>query len=943
MLLNYIMALMYRIGVFIGNIDEQYQKAVWKGIVDEACEKKVNIMCFPGLRVNYRGNFEYQSNIVYSLACKKNVDGLIILSNTIFYNLKKSEVLKFYDNYKSIPVINFGITIPGLVNIKVDSDYGIKELAAHLVKIHGYRRFAFIKGPENHQESENRFNVFRRELFKYGINIDDDLIVHGDFLKESGSRAAGIFVDETKKPFDVIVAANDSMAIGAMEHLQGRNMIVPDDAAVAGYDDIEECRSCTPRLTTVHQPIYEKGRQAVSAILEILKGGGTEKNRTIPSSLVIRQSCGCFSNLDDINNDISAKNDSFYEKFPGQKNLAIEECRAPIGLSKNTFRSRREEEWISELFDIYYNSVAAPGTGDFITRLNDFLKTLFYSAIDVYFWHNLVSVFRRHTLKFSLDRNDLIRAECIWEQARIVIDEGYYRAENIKKMNKDKFTENIWQIGNYISSAFDMKKLAGEIEECLKKLDIGYCFFSIYEDDHAAAFPEWSRLMLAIINGSKADTGDNGFRFKTDRLIPQKFLPAGRHRPFIIKPLYFRDERFGLIILEMKELDPLIYDVLRQQISSALKGSRLMDEVNHHARTLENEVARRTEDLTVANIHLKDEIRQKKIMETALKESERSLKSITEATPISLLIAGLKDGRILYSNEPFNTTFGYEMEGVVEKKIFGLCADHDRITQVIRHLKKNESIPDIEMAVFHSDGSVFWVLSSFRTLLFQGKKCFIAGFYDITKRRELEKEILEISDREQSRIGQDLHDDLCQRLAGVAAMITVLENNLKTDKPAESNRAGQISGFINDSIIQTKKLSRGLYPVALESHGLVFGIEELSGRIGSQGSVSCNFYYNKNIEIRDKSIALHLYRITQEAAYNAVRHSGARNIFIKLVSDEDAVSLIIEDDGAGFDTGDGRSNGMGLKIMKYRANMIGGKLMIKSSQNGTSVTCIIKN
>jgi DNA-binding LacI/PurR family transcriptional regulator len=540
---------MYKIGIFIGNIDEEYQKTVWKGIVDEANEKKVNIICFPGLSLNNKENFEYQANIVYKLASKKIIDGLIILTNTIFTNLKRNEILKFCNNYKSIPVINFGFSIPGFISIKVDSNNGIRELAGHLLKVHKYKKIAFIKGPHFHQEGENRFKVFCNELLKYNINIDNDLIMHGDFSKESGHQAVKNLLDERKKDFDIIVAANDRMAIGAIEFFQSRNIIVPDDIAVVGYDDIEEYRLYTPRLTTIHQPIYEKGRESVSAMIQIIKDGSIKQNKTISSYLVVRQSCGCFLNLENININITSKNGPFYDKFLNLKKTIIQECKAPIGLSKNSFNHQREEEWIVELFETYCNNIKNIDSNNFIVKLNNILKKLLQSGIDIYFWHNLISILRRNTLKFSLHRNELLKAECIWEQARIIIDEEYNSAENIKKIHKDIFSKNMWEIGNFISSAFDKNKLIDEIIECLKKFGINQCFFSLYEKNNSI-YPEWSRLLLAIVNGKKVNIGEKGIRYKTDNLIPKKLYPIKIHFPLIIKPYIFVTSSLDLSFLK---------------------------------------------------------------------------------------------------------------------------------------------------------------------------------------------------------------------------------------------------------------------------------------------------------------------------------------------------------------------------------------------------------
>jgi signal transduction histidine kinase len=216
---------------------------------------------------------------------------------------------------------------------------------------------------------------------------------------------------------------------------------------------------------------------------------------------------------------------------------------------------------------------------------------------------------------------------------------------------------------------------------------------------------------------------------------------------------------------------------------------------------------------------------------------------------------------------------------------------------------------------------------------------------DITSRKMMEKQIAEISDREQSRIGQDLHDTLCQQLVSVAYATEILRLALDQHNSAESAKVETIAEMINQSITQARQFARGLYPVRLEADGLTSALEELATTTQSRSKVRCRFTVDEPVLIHDEGAAINLYRIAQEAVSNAVKHSHARNVSIGLGAVEDEVTLTVKDDGIGFpDSLDRSSQGMGLHIMNYRARMIGASLDIRrSAGGGTIVICSFRN
>jgi signal transduction histidine kinase len=212
---------------------------------------------------------------------------------------------------------------------------------------------------------------------------------------------------------------------------------------------------------------------------------------------------------------------------------------------------------------------------------------------------------------------------------------------------------------------------------------------------------------------------------------------------------------------------------------------------------------------------------------------------------------------------------------------------------------------------------------------------------DITERKRLEKEILEISNREQQRIGHDLHDGVCQQLAGIAYRVDILADQLQEKKLPEASEAERIGGLINGAITQTRSIARGLFPVHLEESGLVLALEDLAANATNLFKIKCDLVCEGPPPTLENAVAAHLYYIAQEAVLNAVKHGKAGHVEISLAHVDGHFALSIQDDGIGFQSANGSSTGMGVRIMQYRARTIGATLDLKSAAgNGTRVTCI---
>ena len=223
-----------------------------------------------------------------------------------------------------------------------------------------------------------------------------------------------------------------------------------------------------------------------------------------------------------------------------------------------------------------------------------------------------------------------------------------------------------------------------------------------------------------------------------------------------------------------------------------------------------------------------------------------------------------------------------------------------------------------------------------------GRLLLFSIIHDITERKLLEQQILDISEQERQRLGQDLHDSLGGQLTGVALMSKALAQRLKAKSIPETEVAEEVVRCLNDSISQTRAIAHGLCPVELSRAGLLSALREFASDVQRRFHISCRFQTDKGILIVNPSVASHLFRIVQEAVHNGIRHGAARNLDIRLAKTGSQITLEIQDDGTGLPARLAEGKGMGLRTMRYRADNIGAEFTVNRAEGGgTVVSCLL--
>lgn len=334
------------------------------------------------------------------------------------------------------------------------------------------------------------------------------------------------------------------------------------------------------------------------------------------------------------------------------------------------------------------------------------------------------------------------------------------------------------------------------------------------------------------------------------------------------------------------------------------------------------------------------DITQRAEMEKALRDSEEKFRQLVESMNEGL---GIQDRRgiITYVNDKICNILQLPREQIVGRPSRDFISERD-LKIWTRNVAKREAPESYEMTWTDKKGNTVHAIVSPRPV-YDSQGNITGGFAvitDITDIKKLEKEVLDVTERERQKIGYELHDDLGQHLIGIDVMTKVLRDKLAPISADNARFAGEINQLVKSAIEKTRSLARGLCPVQLTSLGLEAALDELADSTSKIFGINCVFRCPRHIPIDDISLSTHLYYIAKESIHNAIEHGRSSKIVLELMNNSGTVSLSILDDGIGIkDTR--KVSGIGLRIMQYRARMIGGTLRIESEQKGgTLVTCI---
>ncbi len=558
------------------------------GVVEAARESDVNLICFVGAALHAPFRFGEQRNVVYDLARSEGIDALVILA-TLGNHLGLDDLARYCARYRPLPMSSIAAELEGMTSILIDGERALREGIRHLVEDHQYRRIAFLGGPEGNLEARARLRTYGEVLASYGLRPPDSLVAPGDFKYESGVDAVRVLLDERDATFDAIVVANDHMALGVIDALRARDIRVPRDIAIIGFDDIREARYCSPPLTTIRQPLQQQGRLAVEVLLQRLRGEPVDDVLVLPAELVVRRSCGCYSDARSVHmtNDLPPPLTS-----PGteltvddalrlRRSRILEAMREPvIGLLDGI-----PAGWEEGLLDALIAELrGAPAS--FAERVNTLLEDLMRSGMTGSAWQPALSALRRELMP-CLAANPIMRsrAEDLLQEARVLVGDAVEHTLAQHRLMIERRTRALSEAAETLSAAFDLKSLGELLRDCLPRLGVPSAYLVLNDQVSSngahVAFAHDPGRNPGALEGLRDATIEGTF-------VPDGLLPVDRTYAMVVEPLFFKDDPFGYAIFEMGPVEGLTYEALREQISSALKVALLIEELQVRAGQLED-------------------------------------------------------------------------------------------------------------------------------------------------------------------------------------------------------------------------------------------------------------------------------------------------------------------------------------------------------------------
>jgi two-component system CheB/CheR fusion protein len=329
-------------------------------------------------------------------------------------------------------------------------------------------------------------------------------------------------------------------------------------------------------------------------------------------------------------------------------------------------------------------------------------------------------------------------------------------------------------------------------------------------------------------------------------------------------------------------------------------------------------------------------------VEESLQESESRFRSLFELhTEVKFLIDP-ESRRIVDANPAAASFYGYDRDHLCSLRLDDLTAVPEPAAEA--HVRRLTAGKGEFLTVPHrlASGEIRTMELHASPISLGRQRVLYSILHDVTERKRLEQEVVDISERERQRVGQDLHDSVGGKLSGVALIAKALAQRLEAAGLKDADLAEEVVRCLNECVAQTRSIARGLCPVELSVSGLASALTELALEQERLSGVKCRFQTDPGLQIQSSFVASHLFRLAQEGVSNALRHGHPSEVAIRLVRRGPNICLEVQDNGTGFRTRQPERNGMGLRSMRYRADVIGAQFSISTGNGGgTTVSCQI--
>ncbi len=396
------------------------------------------------------------------------------------------------------------------------------------------------------------------------------------------------------------------MAFGVLEALQARGVRVPEDVAVVGFDDFAEGRHTNPPLTTVPWPGYAQGRQAAELLIALLNHAPVPDLTRVPTELIIRESCGCV--IPSVKHAgvtatpsvvsgptpvaaLTAERDAIL----GELAQALQDIGAP-----STALDRAVEE---ALWDLFLTALDPALDGDWLPALLALVRRTTAAGVDANLWHTILSVLCRHALAHITDEAAHARFDSLCHQARVLVSYEVQRTLGRAAWQIENQATQLRAVEQALTVSTDLEHFVDVLVQQLPTLSIPGCAVALFEDPEQ---PMLARILAAY--DARGRVGQETPEFATQMLLPETLWPYDRRFSMVLEALYVRQERLGYVLFEVGPRMGALYAALGDQLSSALRVVRLIEDNRRTQISLEQSYAAVEQQVQARTAELQREI-----------------------------------------------------------------------------------------------------------------------------------------------------------------------------------------------------------------------------------------------------------------------------------------------------------------------------------------------
>ena len=521
-------------------------------------------------------------------------DGLLIFGALMQAKVDEAGLQRFVATF-SLPSVVIGVRDTGHPTVLIDNRSGFKALVSHMINEHGHRAIAMVEGPPENRDAQERLAAYLEAHQEAGIPADPLLRAPGEFHQASGSAAMTELLSR-HVPFTALVCANDESAQGALSVAVERGLRVPEDVAIAGFDDLLSIHRVGPSLTTVNQNIPAQGETALKLLVQRLRGETVPAVTLLPTRPVFRRTCGCMGFV-----ALGAAQGRCVKE---RVQALVQQMAPPDGMF---------DSLVDEVITLVSNLEAQDGRAPFDQALTRIAFAWLKLRADITPLQNLLVAIQR---TFGgpdecADPGEVAERLQVGQIVLANVLELFHTRARVSLSN------NGWALRHELKSqvtTVDIDELLRVLSGALKRLGVPTCMLALYEQPTSldeverTGLPVWSHLILALDRGELRNDAV-GTPFRTARLLPDAVDTCSTARRWVVLPMFYMREHFGYIVLERQAKERVTNADLHHEITGAVHSCLVVKELGSARDALRLDLDRAHRDNEVlSHLAMRDEL-----------------------------------------------------------------------------------------------------------------------------------------------------------------------------------------------------------------------------------------------------------------------------------------------------------------------------------------------